>query len=111
MTGFISGIDLSRTFFAEVVRPIVERTTPGIEYAAGLLGSGSEVFGFDTAMSTDHDWGPRVDLFLSEANVESHRHALDSALRDGLPTEHRGYPTSFTEPDPNDNGTQLPDTQ
>ena len=60
MTGFIAGIDLCRSFFTEVVKPIVDRTVPGLEYAAGLLGSGSEVLGFDTSMSSDHDWGRTI---------------------------------------------------
>jgi hypothetical protein len=33
-------------------------------HAAALLDSGSEVLGFDDAMSTDHHWGPRVLLLL-----------------------------------------------
>jgi hypothetical protein len=31
-----------------------------------LLGNGSEVLGFDTELSTDHDWSPRVVLFLRD---------------------------------------------
>jgi hypothetical protein len=65
--------------------------------------------GFDTEMSTDHDWGPRVDVFLMNADVEAHRLTLETALRNELPPEHRGYTTSFSDPDPNDNGTRLPE--
>ena len=77
--------------------------------AAALLGSGSEVLGFDTEMSVDHDWGPRVDLFLGDDDVERVRPTLDAVLRDKLPATFRGYPTSFSDPDPNDNGTRLPE--
>ncbi|HEU0299458.1 MAG TPA: hypothetical protein VFR37_08395, partial [Longimicrobium sp.] len=64
MPEFIPGLELSRLFFVEAVRPLLDAAFPGLRYAAGLLGSGSDVLGFDTEMSRDHDWGPRVDLFL-----------------------------------------------
>jgi hypothetical protein len=106
MPEFIKGLELSRLFFEEAVRPVVEAEFPRLRYAAARLGSGSEVLGFDTEMSADHGWGPRVDLFLAEEDYEGARRGLDEALRGGLPHRFRGYPTSFTAPDPNDNGTQ-----
>ena len=38
-------------------------------YAAGVIGKGSEVLGFDTAVSTDHDFGARVMLFVESDEV------------------------------------------
>jgi hypothetical protein len=109
MPQFIAGAELCRSFFAEAVRPIVDDTFPQLRYAAALLGTGSEVLGFDTEMSVDHDWGPRVDIYLHDADAERVRPALDAALRDRLPATFRGYPTSFSDPNPNDNGTRLPE--
>jgi hypothetical protein len=106
MPDFIPGLELSRLFYEEAVRPILDARFPGLAHAAALLGSGSEVLGFDTEMSTDHGWGPRFDLFLREEDHAALRARVDEALRNELPTEFRGYPTSFTEPDPTDNGTQ-----
>ena len=111
MPEFIKGLELSRLFFEEAVRPVVEAEFPRLRYAAGLLGSGSEVLGFDTEMSADHGWGPRVDLFLAEEDYEAARAPLHETLRRKLPHRFRGYPTSFTAPDPTDNGTQLPDAR
>jgi Domain of unknown function (DUF4037) len=105
---FIPGLELSRLFFAEAVRPLLDEAFPGLRYAAGLLGSGSDVLGFDTEMSRDHDWGPRVDLFLEEDGFDEARAAVDAALRERLPRSFRGYATSFSEPDPADHGTRLP---
>ena len=62
---FIPGLDLAGAFFAEVVRPLLDEAYPRLPYAAALLGPGSEVLGYDTARSTDHDWGPRLQLFLA----------------------------------------------
>lgn len=66
MSVFIPGLELSRRFYHEAVRPLLEKHFPGLPHAAAQIGSGSEVLGFDTAMSTDHDWGPAVHLFLCE---------------------------------------------
>ena len=57
MPVFVSGLDLSRRFFREIVRPLLATAFPNLHYAATLLGPGSEVLGFDTEMSVDHDWG------------------------------------------------------
>lgn len=95
--------------FAEVVQPLLRETFPALRYAAALLGSGSEVLGFDTEMSTDHDWGPRVDLFLAAEEPFEIRGRIDAMLRERLPRRFRGYATSVTDPDPVDNGTRLPD--
>lgn len=106
---FIPGAELCRLFFVEVVKPVIDDAFPRLRYAAALLGSGSEVLGFDTAMSTDHDWGPRVDLFVGADDIEGVRLTLDAVLRERLPSAFRGFATSFTDPDPNDNGTRLPE--
>jgi hypothetical protein len=62
-------------------------------------------------MSADHCWGPRVDLFLREEDFGAAGDSIREALRQRLPHSFRGYPTSFTEPDPSDNGTQLLDAR
>lgn len=101
-----SGLELSRLFFQEAVKPILDVEFPGLLYSAALIGPGSEVLGFDTQMSTDHGWGPRLLLFLKEEDFQPSRDAIDETLRRQLPHSFRGYPTNFTTPDPNDNGTQ-----
>jgi len=53
---FVSGQELSRRFYREVVEPLV-RPWP---HAAALLGWGSDVLGYDTERSVDHGWGPRL---------------------------------------------------
>ena len=66
MLEFIPGLKLSGMFYEEVVQPILTEAYPGLDTTAALIGAGSEVLGFDTPMSRDHDWGPRLFLFLSE---------------------------------------------
>jgi len=93
------------------VEPLLAAELPDLRYGAALLGSGSEVLGFDTEMSADHGWGPRVDLFLRDEDYDAVRDRIDGVLRERLPHRFRGYPTSFTEPDPLDHGTQLLDSR
>lgn len=107
MAPFTPGLELSRRFFYEAVRPIVQRATPELKYAAGLIGSGSEVLGFDDEMSTDHHWGPRVMLFVDTDDLADIRTRVVGVLREQLPAEFLGYPTNFGAPNPEDKNTQL----
>ncbi len=99
---FIQGLELSGLFYEEAVRPILATHFPDLTHSAALLGAGSEVLGYDTVESTDHDWGPRLMLFMSRENVKAHGKALLERLRYDLPLSFRGYPTSFA---PNDDNT------
>lgn len=92
---FIQGLELSRLLYEEAVRPILAATFPGLAYSAGLLGFGSDVLGFDTPQSMDHDWGPRLMLFLSEAHERRHRNDIIRVLSDKLPLQIYGYPVHF----------------
>ncbi len=106
-TPFIPGLVLCGAFYAEGVRPILVDAFPGLAHSAALIGDGSEVLGFDDAMSTDHHWGPRVQLFVGESDYPQVAEAIHATLAQGLPYTFRGYPTHFTPPDPTDNGVQL----
>ncbi len=93
---FVPGLELARQFYAEVVRPLLEQGAPGLRYSAALLGPGSEVLGFDSARSTDHDWGPRLQVFLGDASTDASETArIRDLLGRGLPGTFRGYPTRF----------------
>ena len=89
---FVPGLELSRRFYLEAVLPILDKELPGLPHAAARLGSGSEVLGFDTARSTDHDWGPQVQLFLAPDDVARHRERLLSAFAYQLPETFLDYP-------------------
>lgn len=69
MPKFISGLKLSGLFH-KVVKPVLEGEFPSLKYSVGLIGSGSEVLGFDTPQSVDHHRGPRMLLFLSEGDYK-----------------------------------------
>jgi len=103
-TAFIPGIKLCEQFYKEAVKPILATYFPEMEYAAALIGNGSEVLGFDDELSTDHDWGPRVLLFVKNESQSTGQ--IMQVLAQNLPYEFHGYPTNFSQPDLNDHGTQ-----
>jgi hypothetical protein len=96
------GVELARRFYLEAVRPILERRFPRLEHAAALIGRGSEVLGYDDDVSTDHHWGPRVQLFVRDLEPAAE---VERALAHELPVEFGGFPTSFGPPD--ELGTRL----
>ena len=89
---FIPGLKLSQLLYEEAVRPILEKYFPALPYAAALIGMGSEVLGFDTPQSMDHDWGPRLMLFLADDDIEVYRPRIEQALSGGLPAHFHGFP-------------------
>ncbi len=93
---FIPGLELARLFYAEAVRPLLDTYVPGLVHTAALIGPGSEVLGFDTPRSTDHDWGPRLQLFLPDETAAAGAAAhVCELLAARVPAEFRGYPTVF----------------
>jgi hypothetical protein len=93
---FISGLALNELFYEEVVAPILKSHFPGVRYSAALIGWGSEVLGYDDVQSTDHNWGLRFQLFLSEHDYENYRGSVSNVLSGQLPPEFLGHPTAFS---------------
>lgn len=94
----MNGLDLSMHYYQEVVKPLFQNRFPGMPFSAALLGDGSEVLGFDTVMSQDHDWGPRVLIFLRESDYTDLAAQINVTLQSDLPVEFMGMPTKFTTP-------------
>jgi hypothetical protein len=93
--GFVPGLRLAGEFYAEVVRPLLGQAFPGLRYAAALIGAGSEVLGFDTERSTDHDWGPRLLLFLDDEDAGRLGRDIDEVLAGRMPDSFGGYGVRF----------------
>ena len=95
MPAFIPGLKLSELFCSEAVQPILAARFPQLPYSAAKLDNGSDVLGFDTPQSMDHGWGPRLTLYLSEADHAQYHEQIDIALGEQLPLEFHGFPTNF----------------
>ncbi|MGA2378192.1 MAG: DUF4037 domain-containing protein [Spirochaetia bacterium] len=88
---FIPGLRLGRMLYEEAGRAIVESVVPRDAYAAAFIGKGSDVLGFDTERSTDHDWGPRFQVFLPVEGFEQKASLVDEELKKQLPAEFKGF--------------------
>jgi hypothetical protein len=71
--------------------PMIEEKFPAYreKIAAGLVGDGSECFGFDDEISRDHDWGPAFCLWLTKEDYRIIGKLLRNEL-DKLPREFAG---------------------
>ena len=92
---FIRGLQLSELFYQDAVKPIMDAHWSALAYSAARLDYGSDVLGFDTPQSMDHEWGPRLTLFLTEVDHKSYREEILQLLSVKLPYEIHNYPTNF----------------
>jgi hypothetical protein len=83
------GLALAHEYFGDVVGPLLSRRCPELPYAAGRVGTGSEVLGLDDAMSQDHDWGLRLELFVPPDDVSR----VTRLLEERLPDTFQGHPS------------------
>lgn len=96
MKNFVSGLDLNRSFYQEIICRLLADHFPEIKYSAGLIGYGSDVLGYDTQISADHEWGPRMLLFLSKQDYQERSDEIDHMFRSNLPASFQGYSTNFS---------------
>ena len=86
-------VDMSRDFFCQIVRPILEREFPAetTRTAFGVFGLGSEALRMDDGYSQDHHWGIRVDALMPRDVFESKRAEMLRVLGANLPASFRGH--------------------
>jgi hypothetical protein len=87
----LKGLELSRNYFFDVGDPMIAKKFPAYKerIAAGLVGDGSECFGFDDEFSRDHDWGPAFCLWLLKDDYDAIGKSLQNEI-DKLPKEYSG---------------------
>lgn len=88
------GLALSKEFFHQCALPLFAGQEPELfrKTAFGLVGEGSECFGFDDDISRDHDWGPAFCLWLPRAELAAQQPVLETVLNE-LPATFQGWPT------------------
>ena len=86
-------IDISRQFFNELVKPILETHFPDetAQTAFGVFGYGSEALGLDDDYSRDHHWGLRIDALMPEAVYQRSHQAMMAIVQQHLPASYRGH--------------------
>ncbi len=97
----MKGIELSEAFYFEHGLPMLKNSFPELmdKIALGICGSGSECFGYDDAISQDHDFEPGFCIFIPDESVIDSRteFALERAYAK-LPREYKGYKRSIVSP-------------
>lgn len=88
----VTGLSLARAYWDECCKPMIaakyERVRDHI--AAGLVGHGSECYGFDDELSRDHDFGPGVCLWLTDEDYARFGAQLQADY-DALPQQFHGF--------------------
>lgn len=90
----MNGLALARAYFDAHHTALLARY-PAQRIAAGLVGLGSECFGFDDALSRDHDFGPGFCLWLTPADFAAFGADLQADY-DQLPARFAGVPARTT---------------
>ena len=106
MATFIPALELNRLFYNECVAPLLRAHFPHVSHAAALIGPGSEVLSFDTAMSMDHDWGLHLFIFIQD---ETLCQPMADLLSHQLPATYRDFPVAVPGVSPKPAIRQLED--
>ncbi len=87
----MKGLELSRGFWEELLRPAMEEACPVLleRVAVGLCGGGSDCLGYDDEISRDHAFAAGCMVFLPEEDERNYGFRL-STVYDRLPREFRG---------------------
>ncbi len=95
----MKGLELCEKFYLEFGAPMIHENFPKIEnkLAIALAGSGSECFGYDDEISTDHDFEPAFCIFITDEIDSKTEFALERAYTK-LPKEFEGYKRSSLNP-------------
>ena len=93
------GIELSRKYFEECGKQMLINKFEDIlpKIAVGLVGSGSECYGYDDVVSQDHDFEPGFCIFVPDDIDSKTEFELERAYAK-LPKEFSGYFRSKLNP-------------
>lgn len=97
----MKGLELSRLYYLQEGVRMLDDQFPGLRsiIAAGLIGSGSECYGYDDEISQDHDFEPGFCLFLPDESIVDDKTAflLEKAYNK-LPKTFMGYSRPLLSP-------------
>ena len=88
----IKGLELSKRYFYDIVLPEFEKNLNDIFSlcAFGLVGEGSECYGYDDELSQDHDFGPSVCIWLRKDDYLKYKNKINEVLKI-LPKTYLGF--------------------
>lgn len=97
----MKGIEISKAYFEEYGRPMLEKDFSDIlpYLCVGMVGSGSDCYGFDDEISRDHDFEPGFCIFFpNEDVVDRRKEFLLERAYAKLPKEFMGLKRSLVSP-------------
>jgi hypothetical protein len=85
----MKGIDLCEAYYRAYGERMIKTKFPAFMHkvAVGLVGEGSECFGFDDEISRDHDWGPGFCIWLDSDDYNE--------IGPAMQTEYERLPKEF----------------
>ena len=88
----MKGLELAEAYYRQHGQSMIAEQFPTFSdrIAVGLVGPGSECFGFDDEWSRDHDWGPGFCLWLTDDDYASVGDALQRAYA-RMPDRFMGF--------------------
>jgi len=97
---FIPGLVLNEGYYHDLIKPILAEHFPNLKYAACRIGPCSDVLGYDTYISMDHNWGPQAQIFLLEEDHPKYSEEIKQVLKKHLLKSYEGFPTNWAERGP-----------
>lgn len=93
----LTGLALCRAYYETYGKPMLHEQFAAYEdrIAVGLVGKGSDCFGYDDAVSRDHDFGPRFVLWVTRQTYEAIGEKLQQAY-ESLPASFQGIERTET---------------
>lgn len=87
----MKGLEHAKKYYEEFGKPMIERDFPQYidRIAVGLVGHGSECFGYDDEISRDHDFEPGFTMWITEEDEKIFGFKLFRAYSK-LPKEYMG---------------------
>ena len=78
----MKGLELSKRYFYDIILPEFEKSLKDIFplCAFGLVGEGSECYGYDDKLSQDHDFGPSVCIWLRKDDYLKYKDRINKIL-------------------------------
>lgn len=89
-------IEKSRRFYEKYVKDMIHNKYPEVEdrIAVGLVGEGSDCFGYDDELSRDHDFGTGVCLWLTDEDMNLFGRRLLFDYNELVESDERSYLTN-----------------
>ena len=89
----MKGMELAKRYYEEICKPEIEKKSGLLakRTAVGLVGEGSECYGYDDDISRDHDFGPSCCFWLTKEDYSRYGRELHEIL-ESLPKNFMSFP-------------------